>query len=243
MLESAHIRPSLPKLQYFKLKKACMVAIYKITSPSGKVYIGQSRAVEKRWKAYRRLSGAQFQPVLIRSFEKYRVEAHEFLIIHILPTDILQEDLDRYEQFYMDAYRAAHIQLMNVKGAGSKGLLSDETKRKISISGKGRVVSEETRRKISDRQKGKKRNLSPETVEKLASIMRGKPGLRKGVKLTPDQIERIRQSKTGKKQSPESNLKRSLKLKGKANPNMRRTFSEDTRLKLRIAQQARRERE
>ena len=29
-----------------------MIGIYKITSPSGKVYIGQSIDIERRWKKY-----------------------------------------------------------------------------------------------------------------------------------------------------------------------------------------------
>lgn len=37
-------------------KNIPITGIYKIISPTGKIYIGQSIDIEKRWKAYKRLN-------------------------------------------------------------------------------------------------------------------------------------------------------------------------------------------
>ena len=47
-----------------------MIGIYKITSPSGKIYIGQSKDIEKRFKAYKNLK-CKGQPYIYRSLLKY----------------------------------------------------------------------------------------------------------------------------------------------------------------------------
>ena len=56
-----------------------MIGIYKITSPSGKIYIGQSKNIEKRFKAYYKKLGKN-QPRLYRSFKKYGIKQHNFEI-------------------------------------------------------------------------------------------------------------------------------------------------------------------
>ena len=57
-----------------------MIGIYKITSPSGKVYIGQSRNIENRFLQYKN-KHCRFQFRLYNSFNKYGVENHVFEII------------------------------------------------------------------------------------------------------------------------------------------------------------------
>jgi group I intron endonuclease len=56
------------------------IGIYKITSPSGKVYIGQAIDIERRWNQYRRL-GCKNQSKLYASLNHYGFEAHTFEII------------------------------------------------------------------------------------------------------------------------------------------------------------------
>ncbi len=133
-----------------------MVGIYKITSPSGKVYIGQSREVERRILKYKCINRSNGQPYLNRSFKKYGIENHLFEIIHELPNDIEQSVLNRYEQLYMDSFRDCGITLLNCREAGSIGKLHSETKKKISIACKGKKgywegkkLSDETRLKMS----------------------------------------------------------------------------------------------
>ena len=62
-----------------------MVGIYKITSPSGRVYIGQSVNIEKRFLSYSKLLRCKTQIKLFRSFLKYGVINHIF--------ETIEEDL------------------------------------------------------------------------------------------------------------------------------------------------------
>lgn len=57
-----------------------MIGIYKITSPSKKIYIGQSINIQKRFNQYK-WSKAKSQPILHRSFKKYGIDKHKFEII------------------------------------------------------------------------------------------------------------------------------------------------------------------
>lgn len=171
-----------------------MVGVYKIVSPVGKVYIGQSWDISSRWRAYHRGYGSLSQRHLNRSFKKYGVRSHRFELLHVLPCDITQIVLDTYEEVYMSFYREC-FELLNIREAGSRGRLSQETKNRISEGNKGKVRSEEVKRKISEAKKG---SVSP----------------RKGVRLPPEQVERIRLARLGTKMSPESSEKKRKATKG-----------------------------
>ena len=56
--------------------------IYKITSPTGKIYIGQAVDVNKRWSEYN-LNNSNLikQPKIYRSLIKYGIDNHKFEII------------------------------------------------------------------------------------------------------------------------------------------------------------------
>lgn len=147
------------------------MGIYKITSPSGKVYIGQSWNIFQRWKQY----GSQKvkkQPKLFSSFQKYGRKEHIFEIVHELPSDAHQAIIDDYEQLYMDLYAATGINLLNIRLGGSRGKHSVESRERMSISGKGKTISEEQRKRISQTLTGTK--LSEELRSKLSKIHTGK---------------------------------------------------------------------
>lgn len=55
--------------------------IYKITSPSGRVYVGHSVNIERRWAEYRRPGGPKKQRRLYRSLVAHGVAAHEFTVL------------------------------------------------------------------------------------------------------------------------------------------------------------------
>lgn len=99
-----------------------MVAIYKITSPSGKVYIGQSWNVEKRWFNYKNYK-CKLQTKLYNSFKKYKAGNHLFEVIQELPCDVEQHVLDNYEIFYWEQYKSLGVNMLNIKvpGLGGKG--------------------------------------------------------------------------------------------------------------------------
>lgn len=115
------------------------VGIYKITSPSGKVYIGQAWHIPTRKRNYS--SGKTIkQKKLHASIQKHGWYAHSFEVVHELPYDIDQVSLDQYEQIYMDAYRSCGIQLLNIREAGSRGRHKAESIKKISDSHKGKRI-------------------------------------------------------------------------------------------------------
>lgn len=213
-----------------------MIGIYKITSPTNKVYIGQSRNVRKRINAYKNVKEIGKQKKIFASLLKHGADAHIFEIAHELPEDIDQDTLDRYEQFYMDHYINLGFKMLNIcptansqsghkwsdeskknqsermkgKPSGRKGAkLTDEQKAILLACRKGSKASEETKRKMSLSQMGKKRGPMPRhIVERLAALKRGK-------KLSPEHIEKLKQSA-------------SLHFKGKSH-------TESTRQKMRDA--------
>jgi group I intron endonuclease len=158
-----------------------VIGIYKITSPSGKVYIGQSWNIIQRWKAYRSSQNNK-QRLLYNSFDKYGKKAHFFEILHELPVDIKQSIFDEYEILYMDFYKSAGIQLLNIREGGSRGLHNDVTKKLMGIlkSGKpsgikpmlGRKHSDEAKARISKANSGKKH--SEERKKQISIRHKGK---------------------------------------------------------------------
>lgn len=183
-----------------------MVGIYKITSPSGRVYIGQSWNIFNRFKSYRRPSAVKDQPLLKHSFSKYGVLAHKFGIESSLPFDIKQAQLNDYERLYIECYRAAGFRMLNIREGGSNGRLNPESiaKMRASLAGKKAwnkglkgviVASEETRKKISAANKGKQYSLGSKRPQSAIDATAQK---NTGKTRTPVQIDRIRKSVTGK---------------------------------------------
>lgn len=193
-----------------------MIGIYKITSPSGKVYIGQSWKIEDRFRKYRNLR-CKTQRKLYSSFIKYGTVDHKFEIIHELPADIEQDILDNYEIFYWKQYKECNINMLNIREPGKGGKLSEETKQKLRDGDHtykiGVKQSYETIQKRISKTKGKKR-----TEQQRASISLGKKGKKLSLehvqklkeKIIPQELkERWSKIKLGKKMSDETKLKMS----------------------------------
>ncbi len=187
------------------------VGIYRITSPSGKVYIGQSWDIKKRISYYNTVS-CKSQKVLYNSLCKYGFSAHIFEVIHQLPPDCTQEILDMYEIFYIETYKNANIVLLNVKSGGKGGKHSEETKqllRKINIGKKYPPRTNEIRNKISRSNKGKFKSATHVNNMRIAITKAYKDGILKkkfgeshhNCKLSNENMELIRTQYTnGSKQ-------------------------------------------
>lgn len=74
--------------------------IYKITSPTGRVYIGQSKDIKNRWASYNRKNGAKRQKVLERSFIKHGAQNHTFEVVE----ECSEVDLNCRERYWQDFY-------------------------------------------------------------------------------------------------------------------------------------------
>ena len=82
-----------------------MIGIYKIENLiNGKVYIGQSRNIEKRWTAHRtrpfNQNSKQYDSPLYRSIRKYGIENFSFVVLE----ETLIEDLDNKEKYWIEYY-------------------------------------------------------------------------------------------------------------------------------------------
>lgn len=110
-----------------------MIGIYKITSPSGKIYVGQSIDIKKRWNDYKSLCNSKDQIGIHRSFKKYSVDQHQFEILE----ECEESQLNNRERYYQDYYNVTSVNGLNcrlTKSDDKSGNLSIETKLKISKS-------------------------------------------------------------------------------------------------------------
>jgi group I intron endonuclease len=86
-----------------------MIGIYKIINPKGKIYIGQSINIDRRFKEYKKLQCNQ-SIKLYNSLKKYSPENHIFEIIE----ECSVEQLSDKEEFYIK-YFNSHINGLNIK--------------------------------------------------------------------------------------------------------------------------------
>lgn len=140
------------------------IGIYKITSPSGKIYIGQTWNFKRRLYEYKTSCKKQVQ--IFNSISKYGFENHKFELVHELPEDTNQEILDQYEIFYYNHYKELKFRMLNSREPGKGGKLTKETKKKLSIAHIGMRHSEETKTKIKNSATGRK--FSEETKIKIS---------------------------------------------------------------------------
>jgi group I intron endonuclease len=86
-----------------------MIGIYKITNPKGKVYIGQSIDINRRFNEYQKMLCSQSKK-LYYSFKKYGVDNHNFEIIE----ECTNDQLNSKEEYYILFYNS-HIKGLNIK--------------------------------------------------------------------------------------------------------------------------------
>jgi group I intron endonuclease len=110
--------------------------IYKITSPAGKIYIGQSWDWISRKSKYKKLE-CESQIYLYRSLKKYGIDNHKIEILLHLPLSISQNILDFYEVYFWQYYKDLGFEMLNIKFPGSNGKHSEESKKKMSMSRSG----------------------------------------------------------------------------------------------------------
>jgi group I intron endonuclease len=142
-----------------------MIGIYKITSPTDKIYIGQSTNIDKRKTDYIKLRIHQ-QPKIYNSINKHGWDNHAHEIIEECSLEQLNEREIYWKQYYIDLYGWDKMLFCELYDTGG-GPLSDETKLKISQSNKGRKYSNESKIKMSKSLKG--RIHTDETILKMKS--------------------------------------------------------------------------
>lgn len=153
-----------------------MIGIYKITSPTGKIYIGQSINIEKRFNQYK-FKRCKGQPILHKSFEKHGVDKHIFEIL----CECIIIDLNNKERYYQDLYSAVGKNGLNcqlVNNDIEKRVFSESTRLKMSESAKIKTFSPEHLKKVTDililmNKKRSNRIVSDVTKEKIRAFNLG----------------------------------------------------------------------
>ena len=202
--------------------------IYKIVSPTGKIYIGQSIDIEKRWSRYMNLcSGVKRQPILFKSLSKHLPDNHLFTIVEACDFDMLNER----ERFWQEYYQCVGVNGLNcvyVNTKDKKLVRSAETRKRNAAANIGRKLSAESRAKMSKARQGQGKGRVKSEQERINISNGGKGRIfteehRKNISLsragivnqihqmhTPEARERNRQAKLGKKMGEENNFSKPI---------------------------------
>lgn len=143
---------------------------------NGKIYVGSSKTLEKRWLKHRSLLRHQkhCNKHLQASWNKYKEYSFEFRILEICQP----EDRRIIEQYYLDWLEPWQKEIGYNKSKSAKGLdPTEETRQKMCITAKKRMTLE-VRIKISQANSGEKhkdygKHLSLATREKIAQSNKG----------------------------------------------------------------------
>ena len=113
-----------------------MIGIYKITSPTNRVYIGQSVNIKKRWIHYKSFDCKE-QPKIYRSLKKHGPENHLFEIIEECSIKQLNKRETFHKQQIINKLGWSKALFCEIYDIGTSGPLSQNTKDKISKTSRG----------------------------------------------------------------------------------------------------------
>ncbi len=191
-----------------------MGIIYKATNKiNGKIYIGQTvknlnyRIMEHLSKVKHNFNRGIFHNAL----RKHGIQSFEWSTIDIADSGDILNEKEIYWISYLNSKIPNGYNLTDGGNGGSGHKLSEETKRKMSETHKGKIQSEEHKRKISEANKGKParnkgKHLSEEQRKHLSEItkgvekpwLKGKPGPNKGKKFSEEYKRKLSESHKGK---------------------------------------------
>jgi group I intron endonuclease len=141
---------------------------------NGKLYVGKANNVERRWSKHRAAARDGADGLLYRAIRKHGVENFQIRIVDESEDEKLT--LNVLEPKWIQQLKDDGHELYNLTegGDGIPGLIhSDETRRKMSESQRGKKLTECTKQKLREANLGK--SHSDETCKKLSEINRGKP--------------------------------------------------------------------
>ncbi len=155
-----------------------MIGIYKITSPVGRIYIGQSIDVEKRFRQYQGLTYCKSQVRLYNSFKKYTPDSHIYEVLE----ECSFEDLNTRERYWQEQFQVMGKQGLNCKLTATseqKQVMSQQVRSKISKTltensfWKGKTQSEEHIKKRGESLS--KHVKTDEHKQNISKALKGKP--------------------------------------------------------------------
>lgn len=200
-----------------KGRRGVFAGIYKITSPSGKVYIGQSWDILERWRHYKSSYPLRSQPKIANSLRKHGAASHKFEIVVWFSAGCNQAALDEHECREIAEHRARGVALLNLRDGGRSGRPAPESSAKMVATRRANgsySFSDETRERMSASRKGKSRApLSPEHKEKLRQLFTGRS-------LSDATKEKLRITSSRFRHSPESKAKIGAANRGNKRPDL-----------------------
>ncbi len=141
-----------------------------MNTQNGKVYIGQSRNTQIRFRDHK---FNEHNIHLRRAFELYGLDVFMF---EVLENDVPESEATQREAYYIQLYDARNpLKGYNIREAGSTGGHSEATKQKLREARLGTSLSMETR-------------------EKLSKLRKGRAPWNKGKRLTEDQKRNLHRS-------------------------------------------------
>lgn len=178
---------------------------------NGKVYIGKSNDVKRRWREHKsRLKRNNHEnEKLQHDWNKYGEDNFEFKLIENYDNEEFGIEL---EKKYINEYKSCDLNFgynMTLgKGESGGEIPTEETKKKL----KGHEVSEETKKKISESNIGNKNALgykhTEESKKKISESHKGK-------RLSEEHKKHLSESRKGKTLTEEHKKKISMGNKGK----------------------------
>jgi group I intron endonuclease len=189
-----------------------MGGIYKIVSPTQKIYIGRTKNLKHRFLKYSRLL-CEKQPKLYNSLKKYGFENHTMEILVLIDDN---DELNNLEMYYIKHYNTFNTSNglnLTEGGTGMRKKHTNESKEKIALG-------------LKNSDKFQLTMKSEEYKKKLSVALMGHKGYGKGEKRDQSVIDKIKKSvndnilKNGtRKHSDITKLKMSNNRKGGDNSN------------------------
>ena len=136
-----------------------MAYLYRLTSPSGKSYIGIAKDYRRRWAIHRYRANSNGQGALYAAIRKYKWESFSSAVLVIGSFEYVKE----MEIKAIAAFNTYHPHGYNLTrgGDGSTGRSTPKAVReKIAAGNRGKVMTAASRKKLSIARKGG--TISPE---------------------------------------------------------------------------------
>lgn len=200
---------------------------------NSKVYVGSAADLSRRWIVHKNdlKNGRHHNRHLQSAFNKYGLAAFDLEVLEIV--DLLDgESLRRAEQFWMDKLNVCDARFgYNIVPHSQHKFLSEETRRLLSESRRGKPLSPEHRANISKGNQGKTRSIEHRAKLRAASLRNRGVIVSLEVCVTAVTQKGVRPS-VSKLSSEEISRKISDALKG-------HPVSEETRMKISAANRGR----
>ena len=212
--------------------------IYKLTNTvTGKVYIGQSKNIKRRWNTHKQYASLGYTDSYIhRSIAKHGWDNFKKEILIVV---VGRDDMDNYECALIEQYGCMAPNGYNSREGGWNGALSKESiakglakralnpPKKRRSSPRGVPLTEEHKAKLREKRLGMK--FPPEFGAKVSAAKKGKPQ-----NLTEEQRARKAEASKGRTHSEETKQRLREWNLGRKMPADSKTFTDEYRQRMSV---------